>query len=90
MQLCCNLGPRQGVVTAEKYHKKGMKKIILLTAFALLLPVIGFVPCNPCAGTLAYFDVSGMQLSNWIVSRTQFSDGNYRRPTQEGGSRIVC
>lgn len=70
--------------SGETSQENRMKKLILLTAFALLLPVIGFLSCNPCGSTPDYFDVNGMQVSNWVVSRTQLPDGNYKRLPQEG------
>ena len=62
-----------------------MKRFTLSLFFILLLPVIGFFSCEEnCRRTPKYFDINGMRLSNYIVSRTEFVNGRFTRDTEEG------
>jgi len=62
-----------------------MRRITLSLVFVLLLPVVGFFSCEEtCSRTPKYFDINGMRLSNYIVSRTELANGRFTRETEEG------
>ncbi len=62
-----------------------MKRFTLLLFFTLLMPVVSFFSCDPpCSRQPKYFDINGMRLNNFIVSRTEFASGRFTRETEEG------
>lgn len=62
-----------------------MRRVTLSLIFILLLPVVSFFSCEPtCSRTPKYFDINGMRLSNYIVSRTALANGRFNRETDEG------